>query len=273
MGLDLRSALVAAGLCSLLAGPSAVRADDELPLSTDRPDQTDSTDTTPARHFQLETGWQRTRDEAGGERLELDAAFGTLLRYGWSERFELRLGWLGWLTARERDAAGGATASGTGDGSLGFKLRLLDAAGARPAVAVEARTSLPVGARNLSSRRTDPAVLLAVQHNLSPQVSLGWNAGLAWSSEENEAGVRQTLSSLLASASLGVAFNDRLSGFVELFGAGAGSAAGASALSADGGLLWLLGRHLQLDLYAGEGLDGAAPDTFFGCGVSLRLPA
>lgn len=272
MGFDPRSGLLAAILCSLIAGPSAAHADDDLPLSTDRPDQTDSTDTTPARHFQLETGWQRTRDEVAGGRLELDAAFGTLLRYGWSERFELRLGWLGWLTARDRDAAGGATASGAGDGSLGFKLRLRDAAGARPAVAIEARTSLPVGAYDLSSRRTDPAVLLAVQHDLSPRLSLGWNAGVAWNSEENAAGVRQTLSSLLASASLGVTFNARLSGFVELFGAGAGSAAGASTLSADGGLLWLVGRHLQLDLYAGEGLDSAAPDRFFGCGVSLRLP-
>lgn len=272
MGSWLRSGLVAAGFCGLLAGPSAVRADDDVPLSTDRPDQTDSTDTTPARRFQLETGWQRIRDEAAGRQQELDSAFGTLLRYGWSERFELRFGWLGRLSVREPDAPGGATASGTGDGSLGFKLRLLDAAGARPAVAVEARTSLPVGSHDLSSRRTDPAVLLAVQHDLSPRLSLGWNVGVAWNSAANEAGVRQTLSSLLASASLGIAFNDRLSSFVELFGAGAGSAAGASTLSADGGLLWLMGRHLQLDLYAGQGLDSAAPDRFFGFGVSLRLP-
>ena len=129
-----------------------------------------------------------------------------------------------------------------------------------------------MGDRDVSTRRADPALLLLVQHELSDRLSLGWNAGVAWSSEENEAGERPTLSRLLASASLGIAFSERWSGFVELFGDGAGSAPGGSTLSVDGGLLFLVDPRLQLDIYFGAAVEGAAPDRFYGLGVSFLFP-
>lgn len=259
-------------LSLLFASPLALRAANDSPISTDRPDQTDSTDTVPKRGFQLETGWQQTRDEGAGARLESDAAFGTLLRYGLGERLELRLGWIGQIEESASGGSGSSRTRGAGDGSLGMKWRLVDADGARPAVALEARASLPVGDRELSTRRADPALLLLVQHELSDRLSLGWNAGVAWSSEEDDAGERPTLSRLLASACLGVAFSERWSGFLELYGDGAGSAPGGATLSADGGLLFLVDPRLQLDLYFGQGLDGTAPARFYGLGVSFLFP-
>jgi hypothetical protein len=237
---------------------------------TDRPDQTESAAVVPRGYVQVETGVLLTRDEAGGEETETAEGPGTLVRVGLGARTELRLGWQGYVR-QEVEPAGPrretATAEGPGDAELGAKVRLRDEAGRGPEAALLVGVSLPAGDGELTSDRLDPTLLLSLAHTLSDRLSLGYNAGVAWSSE-----VGETYSHLVYTAAVGIGLTDRLGAFAELFGEEPLDAPGGSVVSADGGFTWLLRPKLQLDAYAGAGLTEEAPDWFAGAGLSLRWP-
>ncbi|HLE82947.1 MAG TPA: transporter [Thermoanaerobaculia bacterium] len=281
------SPLILGGLLAALAGlgvaPHAIgplRAQDtpagEPPgeLVTDRPDQTESAAVVPPGYVQVETGVLFSRDEAGGEETETVEGPGTLVRIGLGSRTELRLGWDGWVR-EERELAGargGSRADGPADAEVGAKMKLRDEAGRLAEAALLVGVSLPIGDDELTSDRLDPSLLLALAHTLSERLSLGYNAGVVWSSEVGDQGVRETYSHLVYTGALGVGLTDRLGAFAELFGEEPLDAPGGSVVSADGGFTWLLRPKLQLDAYAGAGLTEEAPDWFAGAGLSLRWP-
>ena len=90
-------------LSLLLASPLALRAADDAPISTDRPDQTDSTDTAPERAFQLETGWQRTSDTEAEARWRATRRSARCCATG--SRSASSSGWAGSVRSRRARAA------------------------------------------------------------------------------------------------------------------------------------------------------------------------
>jgi hypothetical protein len=285
VGAAVPAAAVGAALCAALFCAVAPAAADDPPatappappsaeLVTDRPDQTESAAVVPPGSVQLETGIYGAA-EGGDPRSETTALGSTLVRIGLVEGLELRLGWGGW----EREEEGGAASEGAADAGLGLKVRLWEARGARPQAALLAGVSLPGGERGRSSERYDPAFRLAFAHDLAPGAALGYNLGLAWSSEPAEPGGGRagntTSARLEYTATLGFGLSDRLGAFVELFGdapvdAPAGAAGPVHA--ADAGLTLLVNPRLQLDLAVGAGLTDEAPDRFFTAGLSVRWP-
>lgn len=238
-------------------------------MITDRPDQSESTAIVGRGVFQLETGITIERDESALVVQENREWAGSLLRWGLSERFELRFGFTGYTEAVTEVADGKTTASGLGDAELGFKLRLRDGQGRSPAIAFLAATTLPVGEEGLSSERYDPTVRFAFDHELGDALGLGWNVGYRRESAPGPAGVEHQ-DYVLYSASLGISAGERWGTYFELFGDVAAGGSGEDSHSFDTGITYLLTPDLQLDLEAGLGLNGAAPDTFFGFGVSWR---
>lgn len=266
-----------AATCIALLAAGSLPAQDTPPgeLVTDRPDQTESAAVVAAGYVQVETGFTLTGDEEGAFETRVLEGPGTLVRIGLGHRTELRLGWDGWI---EEDVDSGhprvpnRTTEGIGDGELGAKVRLRDEAGALPEAALLVGVSVPVGDDDFSSDRYDPSMRLAFAHTLTEGLGLGYNLGVAWSSEPGEEGVRETSSRLVYTVALGTSITDRLGAFVELFGAEPVDAPPGSEVSLDGGFTYLLRPNLQLDLSAGAGLDDDTPDWFVGAGVSLRLP-
>jgi hypothetical protein len=255
-----------------LAVLGAAAAADEPELITDRPDQTESSAVVPPGRVQVEAGWIFAREDEGGVETDAQEGPATLARIGLADPVELRLGWAGFVS--EEVETGGATADvdGPGDTGIGVKLDLWDEEGRRPDLALIAGVSLPTGDSEVTSDRVDPAFRFSASHTLGERVGLGYNLGLAWSTEADAAGERDTVSSFVYTAAMGFAVADRVGAFVELFGGLGGSAGGCPRHSLDGGFTWLVRDNVQLDASAGFGLSDAADDVFVGLGVSARFP-
>lgn len=257
----------ALALLAVLAGVAAAAAQeppaDPPELVTDRPDQTESAEVVPQGTLQLETGIDHA--EEGGDPASESRAFGsTLLRAGVAEGFELRLGWGGWA----REEAGGVEVEGAADAEVGFKVALWEPRGRLPRAALLGGVSLPIGAERLSSDRHDPSLRLSFAHDLPRGASLGYNLGMAWAGGESR---------LEYTAAFGFGLGERTGAFVELFGDvpvddPADGRPGGPAHAVDGGVTFLVHDRLQLDLAAGAGLTGEAPDRFLTAGLSLRWP-
>ncbi len=241
-------------------------------IVTDRPDQTESSVAVPPGYAQLEFGWVLTEDEAGAARLREAEVPGALLRIGVRDGLELRVGWSGHLSQELREGPLHSEEEGFGDASLGAKLELRPEDGLLPEVAVLATVSLPVGEPGQSSERPDPELRLSLSHTVSERLALGYNFGVAWESEPDEAGERHTLSAALYTLALGIGLAERWGAFVELFGEIPASAAAGPAHSLDAGITFLVLTNLQLDLSGGVGLSSAAPDWFVAAGLSVRFP-
>jgi len=261
---------------AILPGPCFGQEDRDStappPLVTDRPDQTESAVVVPPGRVQVEVGWTRVADDPGAGDLVVSDGIGeTLARIGVFRGVELRLGFAG-FRLEETDASGATSEDAYGGAALGAKFALLQERGARPRLALIAGTTIPSGARRFSTDSFDPFVRGTASHTLSDRLSLGYNLGAAWLTEEDDAGDDDTLSVLVATLTLGTAITERVGAFVELFGESGLSDEG-DFTAADAGFTWLVLDNLQLDLSGGVGLSENGPDWFGGVGVSFRLPS
>lgn len=249
-------------MCACMLCPAAYP--EELgPVDTDRPDQTESSALVAPRHLQLEIGVQYVDEGSSARTL---ASPTTLIRLGVIERLELRFG----IPTVVTEFAGD-NATDFADPELGVKVKLWAEKGARPEAALIAGTSIPIGSDGASSERFDPAFRFAFGHTLPKGFSLGYNAGVAWTTEPDDVGGRSTESRFEYTAALGYDFTERWGGFIEVFGDVGLSDSGGAAHSVDGGVVYLVRENLQLDAAVGVGLTDDAPDWFVTAGVSYRF--
>jgi len=233
-------------------------ANDEL--VTDRPDQTESAVVVPRRSLQVETGITLERDDD----VEILAVPGTLVRYGLSHRFELRLAWPGWVQVED----GSESTDGLADPEVGMKLALAS----RPELALLAHVSLPVGDEEVGAPDPAPSMRLSAAHELTERLGFGWNAGIETGSQQLDEGRTRLLARWVYTAAMGFDLSDTWGAFLEVFGDLPASDPSPAAHSMDGGITWLLSPRLQLDLAAGIGLNADAADRFATAGLSIRLP-
>ena len=255
-----------------LAAAEPNATDSPLPNSeliiTDRPDVAEAPQTVGLLRFQVEMGvdTSNSRETVGDT---THNTFGlstpTKLRFGIHERIELHIESDGFVLANEgRDQT---NQTGVADLDFGGKVAILDGDGAIPALGVLLAYTAPTG--------SDP--FSGVHHCLSPTLAAGWALSDAFALSAN-LGVTTMLSgrdsnpdTLRYAAALGIIATQALSFFVEQFGE-VSLVDGEAALSADGGVLYLLTPDLQLDLNVRVGLNNAAPDDVGGgFGVSVRF--
>lgn len=278
----LRSGLVGVGCLHLLlgcasAGAFAQGAETPAELVTDRPDQTESAVTVPDGSLQVEVGVQLERDQASGRSSVRFEAPGTLLRWGLSERFELRLAWPGAIWSeitsnaageRRRDRSRGVT-----DPEVGAKLGWLARGnGDRLDLALLGHLTLPAGDDELGSPRADPSLRICASLPVNDRVDVGLNLGWETASTARPSGGQTTATRWIYTVAAGFDLSPRWGAFVELFGDLPASDPTPAAHSLDAGLTLLLSPRLQLDLVAGRGWSRAAPDRFVGLGISVRIP-
>lgn len=76
--------------------------------------------------------------------------------------------------------AGAADNEGSGDTTVGVKVKLREEEGWLPEMAFLSHMGLPTGEAPFSSERLDPDYRVAFSHTLSDQLSFGYNLGQAW---------------------------------------------------------------------------------------------
>jgi hypothetical protein len=242
------------------------------PLITDRPDQTESTAVVQRGVFQLETGMVWTQLEGPRPQTREKTIPGTLLRIGVVEHVEARIGFGGWhrMTVTNSSASD-RVVSGAGDIDVGFKYQAAAGEGRAPSIAVLGSVTLPTGDEEFGAAAAEGAVRLALAHELSERIGLGYNIVVEHSSARTDDDDIDRGVGIGYTVSVGIGLGERTGAFIESFG-GWPAFDGSAEHSLDGGLTWQVTPTFQLDVAGGVGISAAAPDWFFGLGASLRVP-
>jgi hypothetical protein len=243
-----------------------LRAQDNVPeLVTDRPDQTESASVVPLKSLQIETGFIREFDATDLAESKNFAYNTTLLRYGFFENTELRIGieYLGEkITYLNIDST--SDANGLSPLYAGFKTKIVNENGLLPEIAFLGALNLPATAgTNFKPTYTSATMRFSLAHTLSPRFSLGYNLGAEWDGESANAMFFYTLS-------FGAEISNKIGAFIEVFGTLPEK--GLSSHLTDAGITYLVVSNLQLDISVGLALNNNAPDNFISFGFSWRIP-
>ncbi len=258
-----RGGIVVASALLALVGVAAAQTA-STPIVTDRPSFTSAPTVVGPGVVQIETGLTAERDTPGRNTATRFSAPNTLVRLGMSTRVELRVETEGWISSASgrpgRDAVSSAS-----DTALALEYQFTSAERRGLDLAVIAGSTVPTGG-SASSGNADPFVRLVWNRPVGAAASLGgtfnWSAPSADSHR-----VRALDASLVAGHPLWGAWSAFWEGVVQHRDLDAD----AATWLANAGLQRALGPDLQLDAWAGRGLNEVATDWRFGAGVSWRF--
>ena len=242
-------------------------AEDEI--ATDRPDFVESSNVVGKGHFQFETSFAHDRNKADGIK-DKTYSTPTLLRYGISDNWELRLEADGRIRATSTDTASGArlTESGYADVSLGVKWHVADEQGARPSMGLLAHVDLDTGSAPFRAQGKGGSLRLAAEWELANDFSLGVMPGLAWLPNDN--GDRHATG--VFGIVVGKGWTDQLRTFVEYSDEKIARARDGGTISTlDVGAAYLLSNTVQIDTALSRGLNHRTPDWSWTVGLSMKF--
>lgn len=251
------------GVSLFVVGHNAIASDDEI--ATDRPDFVESSNVVGKARFQVETSMGLDRDKSDGVTAR-GWSTPTLLRYGVSDDFEVRLETDGAIRTRISDGTGATERTrGAGDVSLGVKWHALDAEGNMPSVGVLVHADLATGSSAFRGRGTRPSARVVAEWELASDYSLGMMPGLG---HDRDAGGAYGIFGIVVGKSL----SDRLRTFVELSAPRiAATRHGGTEAAATVGMAYLLSKSVQLDTAVSRGLTRYTPDLSVTVGFSFKL--
>lgn len=259
------------GAASKASGDEAVKkpapAEELAPLTTDRPDFTESTETMGPGVAQLETGIQRTSHALRDGNTKTIGGPLSLLRIGLTKRLELRLGNDGMQAEFHHLSEGMEHHSGMADFSVGTKLKVLTESTRVPAFSVITGVSLPIGNTYFSSGGHDPFVKLCWSKSLPRGFDAGVNADFRWNTGGSAMPVERGFS-LTAGHDLIGGFR----GFWEVYRLSPVPDDERAHYVADTGISRLIGRNMQVDVAVGHTIMAKTPSWLVGVGFTVRCP-
>jgi hypothetical protein len=255
-----KTLLIAALALGSASGLAAQDAAD--PITTDRPDFTESSTLVPKGRLQLEGGATFTgisRDDGSGSTRSWPEL---LLRYGLTSRVELRVAQSLATVIPAHTAVADFTEAE--DLYLGVKVGLGAQQGVRPELAMMVQATIPTGGSRLTAVDVLPGAALLAGWELSPRYSLA--AGVQANRMPGD------LSGLAPSITVGRSFSPRVKGYAEFYSLIPVASDGEAESSHyfNGGVGVLLSPELQLDARIGTGVNAAADRYFVGFGFAIR---
>jgi len=224
-------------------------------LVTDRPDQTESAVTVPKYSLQIETGIAYERLNENNISVGNYSIAGTLVRYGFADNFEVRLGG-GYLISKGKEAK-----DNFDDLLVGFKINLLHEDLAPIEFGLLVHAIVPVFPL-LSFQLIEPEIIFAVSRSLSDRFSISANFGGTYSRQWSD-------NFYIYSGSLGMSLTDKLNAFVEMYGDFSTPFPPIHKLGS--GITYFLHNEFQLDFSVGKQITADNPAWFISSGISLRI--
>jgi len=205
---------------------------------------------------QLEGGYAFVHDEAAGVRMAQHAVPDLLVRFGLTDRLEIRLGWPGYV-ATDYDGPGlDGSSDDTLEPNVGLMLDLWPQRGIRPQTAVSAAVPITLEGNPFALDGLQPLAQLLYRWELTDRLALGGTTGMALFDVGGDDFLQfQQTGSLdyLSTVRLGLFTQWEM--LVDH-----GSADDGSQHMLGGGFSYLLTERLQVTWQAGLGLNEAAPD-------------
>jgi len=205
-------------------------------IITDRPDQTESAVTVGLKNLQIESGAviEYLGEDPGSSRQIVVPS--TLLRYGVTRNFELRI-----VSELASLKIGDSVSRGATDLEIGGKLQLRDA-DAGTQFAILSHLIVPTGAKKFTNDKYGIASRLAISHDVNEKIGLGYNIGYNYMGAGS--------GDIVYTIAMGMGLNDRVGFFIEPYGALADF--DEFVLDFDAGFTFLLQKHAQIDLSFGR---------------------
>ena len=253
---------------TILAVAGAVHAQ-EKPISTDRPDFVESSQTVSQGRFQIETSVARDRHNNAGMRTTR-LTTPTLLRYGIAPAWELRLETDGYTLQRGQDWATSTTSTqrGFSETSIGLKWHTQDGEGAVPSIAWLFHADLETGSRAFRGNGVRPSLRAVSEWELPQDFSVGVMPGIIYEMTDTN---RRYAAGILAVV-LGKSWNEHVRTFIEISGQRiASSRNGGSTVTYDTGAVYLLTNDVQIDTAFSWGANKNTPDFGWTVGLSARF--
>lgn len=261
--------------CGVLLWATSARAgeDDKGPaFNPDRPGIADGSTVVGRNRFQVELGLQQEyRNQAGAK--DQRFFFPLLLRYGTSDRTELRFEAPGGAFIHARATAPGSAAveaNGYTPLSLGFKVNFQDQpeGSRRPSVGMIVRVFPASGSSAFRSTHLQTDLRFAGDWTFAPHWSLNPNLGIALYQDGNG----NNFSAGLGAITLTRELSKRTSVFIDYAVQRPEARGATSSMTYDAGAQYLLNDNTQLDLSAGTGIHGLMPARpFIAVGYSRRF--
>ena len=224
-------------------------------IVTDRPDQTESSETVGNKNFQIESGMLfQNRNENS-----INSFYGpsTLLRYGISKNFELRF--VSQYESTELGLYGeNRKYNGFNDLEVGVKFQLFKKKGVNTEIAFLSHLIIPTAKSDLTTGNIGVINKLAISHSISDKVGLGYNIGYDLVDEK---------SSFTYSLVLGISLSEVVGFYVEPYGNWAEQNQFESNL--DTGLTFLVNPNFQMDVSYGIGINQAM--EYVSAGFSWKI--
>jgi len=246
----------------------------EAQIETDRPDFTESPNVVPAKALQVETGfvWEQdasTFSTSGQLKTRNITLNTTLLRYGLSDKVELRLNW----TAQQQNVLYWNhplidphpsifdPIRGFSPVFIGAKTNLFTSE--KVSIGLLTHLYIPFAAsKKYQVKYVAPEFLIPCSIDLTEKLGIAFQYGLIWNGETAE-----PTSSYTFALSLGL--TEKLSTYLESYGYFSQAYKDLHLLN--GGLTYLINPNFQLDLTGGIGLTENAPNGFINTGCSFLL--
>ena len=197
--------MLSALFLALAAQSSAAEAPD---FCTDRPGLETGTCVMPAGVIQLETSladW--TTDRADSVRTRQWTLGDSVLRFGIGSASEIQLGWTPWIRVTTRGGGTRESASGIGDASLAYKVRLTRAE-APIALDLMPFVKLPLARRPLGNRRVEAGLVAPIDIALADRWTLTLSPEADWNADDDGRGHHLGLAGAVG---LGFDVSDKLS--------------------------------------------------------------
>jgi hypothetical protein len=205
---------------------------------------------------QLEGGYSFLRDSIGGSKATQHAFPDLLLRFGMTDRLELRLGWPGYVSSDADDPTLGVGIRGTLDPNVGLLCDLWGQRGALPQTAVLAAVPVPLEGNPFAFNSLQPAAELLYAWEFGTRVAVTGRSGLGIFDTGGD-----NYTQFQQSVSFDVALTERWGAFAswDLL-ANHGSWDDTGQHMAGGGLSLLLTERFAISGRIATGLNSAAPD-------------